>query len=416
MTKFSDKSTGDSVSATEYNNIVRASLNMIEDSGQTIDATNTQLSKAAANYSAVSTFYTDSGIVNAYVLTPIDNFEGLESLIDGAQIRVRVANTNTGAATINVNGTGVKNITLPDGTTALSGGEISSTQDINLRYDLSNDVWLLVLGIEATVTSIGNIFLPKQITVSNGTDTDHDIDFTAGNFIFSDGGGQATTSALTKRIDATWASGDNAGGLASGVSLSNDTTYHMFALSSADGAATDYGFDTSLTATNLLADAAVISAGLTKHQRIASLVTDGSANIRNGEYIFNKDGSYVFEYLGGAVDTGASSVTTTAANITVRVPSGIKVFARVSIRTELNTGTNTEKNVRLYSPDFTDITVTDSNSQVTTDRDDGNFSAAGASFVLVLTNTSNQIRARSDNSNSNNTQVGCIGWNDSVID
>ncbi|GAG80868.1 unnamed protein product, partial [marine sediment metagenome] len=48
----------------------------------------------------------------------------------------------------------------------------------------------------------GVALLPKQITISNGTDTDHDIDFTAGNFQFDDGSGQAVATALTKQIDA----------------------------------------------------------------------------------------------------------------------------------------------------------------------------------------------------------------------
>ena len=49
-------------------------------------------------------------------------------------------------------------------------------------------------------------------TISNGTDTDHDIDFAAGFILDSTGAKTLAGSALTKQIDATWAAGDAAGG------------------------------------------------------------------------------------------------------------------------------------------------------------------------------------------------------------
>ncbi len=403
MTKFSDKSTGNSVNATEYNNIVRGMLNSIENSGQISDATNTQVSKALANYAAVSTFYTDSGIVNAYILNSINNFEGLSKLINGAEARVRVGNTNTGAATANVNGSGVKNITLPDGTTALTGGEISSTQDTTLRYDLSNDVWVMTLGIEATATSIGNIFLPKQITISSGTDTAHDIDFTAGNFIFSDGGGQAITSALTKQIDATFAVGNNAGGLADALTVANNTTYHIFALSSADGATTDYGFDTSLIAANLLADAAVISAGLTKFKRIASLRTDGSANIRNGTYDFRRDGGYTFNYNTKILDFNVFATGISKTSRTLSIPAGIHVMPLFQFYTDGSGRT------LFFSYNENDSTPTQLNGHFTDTP-----SVASDVFSQFMSNLTQQIDMRSEV--NGNMTIYTIGWVDDVLD
>ena len=55
--------------------------------------------------------------------------------------------------------------------------------------------------------------------------------------------------------------------------------FHVYLLGNAAGTSADIGFDTSLTATNLLADAAVIAAGLTTYRRVGSVLTDGSANI-----------------------------------------------------------------------------------------------------------------------------------------
>lgn len=59
----------------------------------------------------------------------------------------------------------------------------------------------------------GLSILPKRITISNGTDADHDIDSTAGNFIFADGSGQAVLNGITKKIDADFALGTAAGGM-----------------------------------------------------------------------------------------------------------------------------------------------------------------------------------------------------------
>ncbi len=142
MTKFNDKNTGDTVSATEYNNVVRAFKNAIENSGQNINADNDQNSKAMANYAHVSTFYTDSGIADAYILSPISNFKGLTALAEGAGIRFRASNPNNGAATANVNGLTPVAIKKEDGITDLDAGDILTDQDTYLRYDGS--VWILI--------------------------------------------------------------------------------------------------------------------------------------------------------------------------------------------------------------------------------------------------------------------------------
>lgn len=169
MSKFSDKVTGNQVSANEYNNIVRASKNSIENAGQIIDATNIQLSKSMANNAAVATFYTENGAADVYNLISIDSFEGLTKLIDGAEARFRAANVNTGASTINVAGTGVRDIKLPDGTTDPAAGDISITQDTKIRYDLTNDVWVLDNN-KASETVAGIQEIATQGEVDAGTD------------------------------------------------------------------------------------------------------------------------------------------------------------------------------------------------------------------------------------------------------
>jgi len=107
-------------------------------------------------------------------------------------------------------------------------------------------------------------------------DTDHDIKFNIGKCRDEDDTVSIDfSSAFIKQIDVDFAVGTNQGGIASAVSpVVANTTYHCFIISKPDGT-TDAGFDTSLTATNLLADAT----GFDKFRRVASLITDSSANI-----------------------------------------------------------------------------------------------------------------------------------------
>ena len=97
--------------------------------------------------------------------------------------------------------------------------------------------------------------------MSNATDTAHDIQITPG---FARDSADATNlkraTTLIKQIDANWAEGTNAGGFPSGLTLSNSTWYHFFVIHKTADGTVDAGFDTSTTASNLLADATGYSA------------------------------------------------------------------------------------------------------------------------------------------------------------
>src|SRR5262249_15270189 len=79
----------------------------------------------------------------------------------------------------------------------------------------------------------------------------------------SAGGGSDSTNAVTMRLGSAmtktplgtatgWVQGNNQRGRASGISISSNTTLHIFLIAKADGT-TDCGLDTSITAANLLA-------------------------------------------------------------------------------------------------------------------------------------------------------------------
>lgn len=137
-----------------------------------------------------------------------------------------------------------------------------------------------VIGTQSATTSLAGLsYLPSQITIANNAlDANNDIDFSAGNFTVSNGSAQGVSSAETKRLDATWAAGNNAGGLAAGLTKTAGTWYDCFKLYNPTTGATGSGFDTSATASNLLADPAVITAGFTKYKRVNSIQTNSSTN------------------------------------------------------------------------------------------------------------------------------------------
>lgn len=131
-----DQVIGGTLTPSEYNQHKNSNQNAIESSGQTLsNADLFQLSKALAAYATVSSFYTDSGIANAYVLNSIASFEAPAAYEVGMQVRFRAGNENTGASTINVAALGVVNIKLADGSTDPGAGDIVTDADNVLRYD-----------------------------------------------------------------------------------------------------------------------------------------------------------------------------------------------------------------------------------------------------------------------------------------
>ena len=87
---------------------------------------------------------------------------------------------------------------------------------------------------------------------NNATDATNDIDIAVGKCRDStDAVNLAIASALVKRLDASWVTGTNQGGLSSSLTIGNNDYYiHVIRVAGVD----DIGFDTSPTAANLIAD------------------------------------------------------------------------------------------------------------------------------------------------------------------
>ncbi len=230
-------------------------------------------------------------------------------------------------------------------------------------------------------------FIDGLIT-SNGTDADHDIDTAVGSCMDSTGATLITLSAvLTKQIDANWSAGTNAGGFPSGLTLTADTWYHFFAIAKTDGSV-DFGWDTSLSATNLLADAT----GFTLFRIIASHLTDSVSNIID----FSQKGDE-FLFTTPVSDIVLSNPGISAVLATMQSPLGIKAYPITSyVIVDGSPVANNE--VIITSPDQADTVPSGTLFDIRA-LSVGGGGAPGVS-KLVRTDTSSQIRFRISNSDS----------------
>lgn len=159
--------------------------------------------------------------------------------------------------------------------TSLSQNDIIQNYIYEITADATNSRFILTPHLRKATNLIQGVsFINKPITISNNTtDANNDIDFTAGNFVFSDGSGQAVVSALTKRLDASWTAGNNQGGLDTGTKA-NSTWYHCYAIYNPTTQVSDFIFSVNATSPTL-------PSGYTKYNRIlgGSIFVNSSGNI-----------------------------------------------------------------------------------------------------------------------------------------
>lgn len=84
---------------------------------------------------------TSDNTSNAYTLT-LD--PAITRLVDGQSFRFKSNHTNTGAATMNVNGLGAKSIKRINGSTALSASDITSGNICEIVWDEAGDAFRLI--------------------------------------------------------------------------------------------------------------------------------------------------------------------------------------------------------------------------------------------------------------------------------
>ena len=241
--------------------------------------------------------------------------------------------------------------------------------------------------IPATSTTQGISFSPNPITIANNaTDADNDIDFSAGNFKFSDKSNESVLLAMTKRLDALWTAGTNQGGLDTG-SKANSTWYHCYAIHNPTSDVSDAIFSTNATTPTL-------PSGYTKYKYLGSVLTNVSGNI----VPFIQKENY-FEWK-SAINDYTGNLTTTEVPIPLSVPLGF--ISLVDLNYSCVGVAATANKIFLRNPALT----TKVNTQV------GFFGFGGSLYDFggecqVLTNNLSQILISTTNA-SNATLVGFV--------
>jgi len=341
------------------------------------------------------TLGTLGGSANTYTASPTPS---ITAYATGSEFNLKVNADNTGATTLNISTIGVKAIKKYDGAgtkVALEAGDLQQDQYYKVVYDGTD--FVLIGKNPSTTSTVGQSLLPNPITISNGTDAAHDIDFTAGNFQFDDGSGQSVATALTKQIDASWVAGNNAGGLDTGA-VAIDEIYYMFAIYNPTTLTSDFLFSLSATSPTL-------PSGYTKKKKIASLTTDGSGNIRNGSYVFNPNGSYAFIY-----NSPISFSTTTLATTRTAIPMDCPPNTSVRINAKYQDNDASAGNVIIFDSNRVDAAPTLSNSTLVTNN---NLLAIIQDFFIV--DSSSQLFYRAEDSTAILFEVANLGWFDNNL-
>ena len=108
---ITSKSTGDTLSAQEFNQIPNELENLITVGGLApSDLDLTQVAKAITQMVADGDFYTTGGTADAIILSPVAPRIAPSSLENGFKARFISASDNTGIVTVNIGGLGAKSV------------------------------------------------------------------------------------------------------------------------------------------------------------------------------------------------------------------------------------------------------------------------------------------------------------------
>lgn len=160
-----------------------------------------------------------------------------------------------------------------------------------------------------------------KFEVANGTDADHDIDFSGGQCTDSTNDHYLEdSSGMTKRIDATWAVGNGNGGLFSGASLNTYSWYYPYVIEADSGDTIDYGFDDNINGDN-------VPSGYTHFRKLrGAFLTDASSNILG----FTQTGN-LFLFNTKILEFSSSTLPTTRTAQALSVPPNFLALLNVRI-------------------------------------------------------------------------------------
>ena len=358
----------------------------IYDSAAVVTISSITLSGAGPTYTATASTATAHGLSNGNSLT-----------ISGA----------TGNTSVN----GVFSITVTSTTqftyTVTSGAAVTGSPIYVLNPGLKKITYANVTS--AMATSLVNTFAPTPgylfglVLSNNSTDATNDIDVSVGVSVDNTTMANISVSAITKRLDANWAPGNNNGGRYSGAAITN-TTYHAWAVAQTDGSGGDIYFDPSAVRSTVLSHIQAEAGGslYTNARRIGSIVRASGAIRAFIQYGDNFLWSVPADDFNGTPSTSATTLALT-------VPVGVVVTAQLSLQLG-TTVSNIDTKVLV-----TALTQADTDPasiyQVAVRTAGDNRGYGSAATVLVPTDTSAQIRYRRAGSSAT-LSLQTFGWFD----
>jgi len=383
MRDIPNKSNDEFYIPAEFNSFKNASQNTIISSDQTLsEADAFQLAKALSNYAGIGNFYVQTGSPNTYTLSAISPFKAPSKIFDGLTVRTRIVDTNTGASTLDWNGTGAKAIKKNRGVDDLVAGDLVTDDYPIFVYELSSNIWNLIT--EPIESSYPLGYLSGFKIEQDSGDTAHDIKIYEGA-----ARGQKDLvdlkipvgSTIIKQIDVDWVEGTNQGGFPSGLTLTADTWYHVFVITKPNGF-TDAGVDSATDATNLLADAT----DYIDYKRTGSILVDGSSNIIDFVQTLTIGQRLTYWKVDQQISNSNPGIS--AVTRAISTPLGIQVLAHLAVYLDSD-DSSANINGRIYAVDEPVGTDFNHNIQAgyiaTTD-------VAGSSDIMVKTDLLSQIK------------------------
>lgn len=211
------------------------------------------------------------------------------------------------------------------------------------------------------------------------------------------------SSNMIKDITQPWAAGTSAGGYPnSGPALTANTWYHIFGIRAPSNGNVDFGFDSDVDATNLLADSNVSAAGYTQRRRIMSVLTDGSSNI----VPYTQIGPYVL-WSDPVLDVDVTNQGTTGVLRKLSVPKGVRCIALMRCLVFFSSGT---RYINVTSPDTAEQTPSNNATGLALTVNPG---GSGNNVVphTAMTNTSQEVRSIASGG-STTLKIATYGWID----
>ena len=204
------------------------------------------------------------------------------------------------------------------------------------------------------------------------------------------------TTALTKRLDASWVTGTNQGGLSSSLSIGNNDYYiHLIRVGGVD----DIGFDTSVTASNLVTDHSATHYRLIGWmKRVAGIIVAFTT----------------YETAGGGLEllwtTPTLEVDLSNTLTTSRRTDAVKVPLNFSVLAHLNVAVNdaVAPQVLVYCPDQADLVPSTTAAPLSVHFSQAANTSGGQ--IYVRTSAAGLIAARSLVATTSVYKVSTIGF------